>query len=106
VPAGVGSKGLVKLSVEEFKRVMIHGVDWCIEKGYGWEHDKERIEEYGCIPGADPSKVSEKAISRGYPSLAHLAQGTTILRYRLLRLRKYLIKMWLKHSESSRTRSS
>src|SRR3972149_10479909 len=33
VPAGVGSKGLVKLSVEEFKRAMIHGVDWCMRKG-------------------------------------------------------------------------
>jgi len=79
VPAGVGSKGLVKLSVEEFKRVMIHGVDWCIEKGYGWEHDKERIEEYGCIPGADPSKVSEKAISRGISQLGTLGSGNHYL---------------------------
>src|SRR5574337_590458 len=60
VPAGVGSKGFVKLSVEEFKRVMVCGVDWCIEKGYGWEEDRERIEENGCIAGADPSKISEK----------------------------------------------
>ena len=37
VPAGVGSKGFVKLSVEEFKRVMACGIDWCIEKGYGWK---------------------------------------------------------------------
>jgi tRNA-splicing ligase RtcB len=79
VPAGVGSKGLVKLSVEEFKRVMIHGVDWCVEKGYGWEHDKERIEEYGCIQGADPSKVSEKAISRGISQLGTLGSGNHYL---------------------------
>lgn len=79
VPAGVGSKGLVKLSADEFKRVMIHGVDWCIEKGYGWEDDKERIEEYGCIPGADPSKVSEKAISRGISQLGTLGSGNHYL---------------------------
>ncbi|MCZ7372244.1 MAG: RtcB family protein, partial [Candidatus Methanoperedens sp.] len=79
VPAGVGSKGLVKLSVEEFKRVMIHGVEWCIEKGYGWEHDKERIEEHGCMPGADPSKVSEKAISRGISQLGTLGSGNHYL---------------------------
>lgn len=79
VPAGVGSKGLVRLSVEEFKRVMIHGVDWCIEKGYGWKEDKERIEEYGCIPGADPSKVSEKAISRGISQLGTLGSGNHYL---------------------------
>ncbi len=79
VPAGVGSKGLVKLSVEEFKKVMVHGVDWCIEKGYGWERDKERIEEYGCIPGADPSRVSEKAISRGISQLGTLGSGNHYL---------------------------
>ncbi len=79
VPAGVGSKGLVKLSVEEFKRVMIHGVDWCIEKGYGWEQDRERIEEYGCMPGADPSRVSEKAISRGISQLGTLGSGNHYL---------------------------
>ncbi len=79
VPAGVGSKGLVKLSVEEFKQVMIRGVNWCIEKGYGWEHDTERIEEYGCIPGADPSRVSEKAISRGISQLGTLGSGNHYL---------------------------
>ncbi len=79
VPAGVGSKGLVKLTVEEFRQVMIRGVDWCIEKGYGWEQDRERIEEYGCIQGADPSKVSEKAISRGISQLGTLGSGNHYL---------------------------
>ncbi len=79
VPAGVGSKGLVKLTPEEFRKVMIHGVNWCIEKGYGWEHDAERIEENGCIPGADPSKISEKAISRGISQLGTLGSGNHYL---------------------------
>ncbi len=79
VPAGVGSKGLVKLSVEELKQVMIRGVDWCIERGFGWERDRERIEENGRIPGADPSKVSEKAISRGISQLGTLGSGNHYL---------------------------
>lgn len=79
VPAGVGSKGLVKLSVEEFKDVMVEGVNWCIRKGYGWEHDRERIEEYGCIEGADPSRVSEKAISRGISQMGTLGSGNHYL---------------------------
>ena len=79
VPAGVGSKGLVKLTPEEFKEVMVHGVNWCIENGYGWDHDAERIEENGCIPGADPSKVSEKAISRGIKQLGTLGSGNHYL---------------------------
>jgi len=79
VPAGVGSKGFVKLSVEELRRVMTNGVDWCIEKGYGWEEDRERIEENGRIQGADPSKVSEKAISRGISQLGTLGSGNHYL---------------------------
>jgi len=79
VPAGVGSKGFVRLQVEEFKQIMVRGVDWCIDKGYGWKHDRERIEEYGCIPGADPSKVSEKAISRGISQLGTLGSGNHYL---------------------------
>ena len=79
VPAGVGSKGFVRLPVEEFRRVMTDGVDWCIEKGYGWEEDRERIEENGRIPGADPSKVSEKAISRGISQLGTLGSGNHYL---------------------------
>lgn len=79
VPAGVGSKGFIRLNVEEFKDVITRGVDWCIENGYGWGHDRERIEEYGCIKGADASKVSEKAISRGVKQLGTLGSGNHYL---------------------------
>ena len=79
VPAGVGAGGFVKASREQFRDVMVRGVDWCIENGYGWKQDKERIEEYGCIKGADPSKVSEKAISRGISQLGTLGSGNHYL---------------------------
>lgn len=79
VPAGVGASGFVKINREQFRDVMVRGVDWCIENGYGWEQDKERIEEYGCIKGADPSKVSEKAISRGITQLGTLGSGNHYL---------------------------
>ncbi|MGB2989905.1 MAG: RtcB family protein, partial [Candidatus Zixiibacteriota bacterium] len=44
VPAGVGSSGIVKLNSETFKQIMVKGVDWCIENGYGWQEDRDRIE--------------------------------------------------------------
>ncbi len=84
VPAGVGSKGFVRLSVDEFKQLMACGVDWCIEKGYGWEEDRERIEENGCIQGADPSKISEKAISRGISQLGTLGSGNHYLEIQIV----------------------
>ncbi len=85
VPAGVGAKGILKLSVSEFEEMMKKGVDWCIERGYGWEEDRERIESCGCIPGADTSKVSKKAIERGLRQLGTLGSGNHYLEIQVAR---------------------
>lgn len=79
VPAGVGSRGFVRLSEEEFRRVVEQGARWCINNGYGWEEDLERTEEKGCIGGADASKVSSKAIERGYKQIGTLGSGNHYL---------------------------
>ena len=79
VPAGVGSSGLVKLNSNTFKEVMTKGVDWCIENGYAWQEDRDRIEESGHMQGANPSKVSQKAISRGIDQLGTLGSGNHYL---------------------------
>jgi tRNA-splicing ligase RtcB len=79
VPAGVGSTGFVKLNSESFKQLMIRGVDWCIQNGYGWPEDGDRIEEKGHMQGANPSRVSHKAISRGVDQLGTLGSGNHYL---------------------------
>lgn len=79
VPAGVGSKGFVRADRREFDEVMRKGARWCIERGYGWRHDLERIEERGCIPDADPSKVSDYAVERGINQLGTLGSGNHYL---------------------------
>ncbi|MCK4403509.1 MAG: RtcB family protein [candidate division Zixibacteria bacterium] len=79
VPAGVGSKGIVRLNSDTFKQIMVKGVDWCIENGYGWQEDGDRIEEGGHMPGANPSKVSQKATSRGISQLGTLGSGNHYL---------------------------
>ena len=84
VPAGVGSKGVIKASVSQLKDIMRRGAEWCIENGYGWPQDLQRIEEGGHIPGADPSKVSEKAISRGINQLGTLGSGNHYLEIQLV----------------------
>ena len=84
VPAGVGSKGVIKASVSQLKDIMKRGAEWCIENGYGWPQDLQRIEEGGHIPGADPSKVSEKAISRGINQLGTLGSGNHYLEIQLV----------------------
>lgn len=48
------------------------------------EEDRERIEENGCIQGADPSKISEKAISRGISQLGTLGSGNHYLEIQIV----------------------
>ena len=79
VPAGVGKRGSVKLTVAEFKDLMTTGVKWCVENDMGWEEDIKRIEEHGCIKGADSDKVSEKAIRRGISQVGTLGSGNHYL---------------------------
>ncbi len=79
VPAGVGSKGFVRLDRLKFEEVMCKGARWCVEQGYGWHEDLSRIEEQGCIPGADPSKVSDRAVERGISQLGTLGSGNHYL---------------------------
>jgi tRNA-splicing ligase RtcB len=75
VPAGVGKGGIYKVSEKDLREVMVEGARWVVNKGFGWKEDLERIEEGGAMPGADPSKVSRRAIERGLPQLGSLGAG-------------------------------
>lgn len=79
VPAGVGSRGFVRLNHHEFSDMMRKGARWCVDQGYGWKQDLERIEEHGCIAGADPSKVTDHAVERGICQLGTLGSGNHYL---------------------------
>jgi tRNA-splicing ligase RtcB len=79
VPAGVGAGGFVRLSGEEFGRVMTDGAKWCVERGYGWHRDLVRMEEGGCLTGADPSSVTDHAMKRGINQLGTLGSGNHYL---------------------------
>ncbi len=79
VPSGVGSKGKMKVSEKDLEKVMVKGARWSVEKGYGWEEDLERTEEKGEMKGANPDKVSRRAIERGLPQLGTLGSGNHFL---------------------------
>jgi tRNA-splicing ligase RtcB (3'-phosphate/5'-hydroxy nucleic acid ligase) len=79
VPAGVGCTGSVRLNRRDFDDVMRKGAKWCVERGYGWTEDLERIEERGCIAEADPSRVSDRAVERGQSQLGTLGAGNHYL---------------------------
>lgn len=85
VPAGVGSTGFLKISKEEFRQVVEQGGRWCVERGYGWEEDLALTEESGCIAGADASKISQKAIDRGFNQIGTLGSGNHYLEIQVAR---------------------
>lgn len=85
VPAGVGSTGFLRISRREFRDVVEQGARWCVRHGYGWQEDLELTEEDGCMEEADSSKISEKAIDRGFNQIGTLGSGNHYLEIQVAR---------------------
>jgi len=79
IPSGVGSKGSVRLSPSQLDEVLVKGVSWAIDQGYGTNDDADVCEENGQIANANPNKVSERARKRGAPQLGSLGSGNHFL---------------------------
>lgn len=79
IPSGVGSKGAIKLSHSELDEVLVKGVRWAVDNGYGNANDADVCEENGQMANADPHKVSDKARRRGMPQLGSLGSGNHFL---------------------------
>jgi tRNA-splicing ligase RtcB len=75
IPSGVGSKSHRRLSAGELDRVLERGAGWAVAQGYGRPDDLVYAEEGGCIDGAEPDEVSERAKERGRPQLGSLGSG-------------------------------
>nr|WP_228343222.1 RtcB family protein [Candidatus Methylacidiphilum fumarolicum] len=75
IPAGVGSHGKIHLDKNEMDKMLVGGAKWAIEQGYGKEEDLQRIEEGGCMPGADPQAVSNLAKERQAKEMGTLGSG-------------------------------
>lgn len=79
IPCGTGRKGLLDVSKNELDDVLVNGAQWAVAHGYGRDEDLARIEEYGKIPAADPSLVSNRAKDRGHNQLGTLGSGNHFL---------------------------
>ena len=79
VPAGVGSKGRLRLNRQELEKVMTEGAKWAVREGMGDAGDLERIESGGVMEGADPSLISMKAHERGSAQIGSLGSGNHFL---------------------------
>ncbi|MFH2220549.1 MAG: RtcB family protein [Pseudomonadota bacterium] len=79
IPAGVGSKGAIKLSVKEEKKVLQMGSRWAVQQGFGDAADLEHTEDGGCMENADPEVLSDRALERGRDQLGTLGSGNHFL---------------------------
>jgi tRNA-splicing ligase RtcB len=57
----------------------VEGARWAVEEGLGDASDLERIESGGCIAGADPDLISQKAYERGRAQQGTLGSGNHFL---------------------------
>lgn len=79
IPAGVGSTGRLHLSEDEMDAMLTDGARWAVARGYGSEADLARIEEQGCISGARPAAVSQRARKRQRDEMGTLGSGNHYL---------------------------
>jgi tRNA-splicing ligase RtcB len=75
----VGSTGRLHLDPDEMDAMLEGGAEWAVRKGYGMAEDLERIEEHGCMSGADPDAVSEHAKQRQRDEMGTLGSGNHYL---------------------------
>ncbi len=79
IPAGVGSRGKLRLAGREMDEMLRGGAHWAVEKGYGTKDDLERIEERGRIAAAKPEYVSDHAKKRQEEEVGTLGSGNHYL---------------------------
>lgn len=79
IPAGVGSVGHIRLDRDAMDAMLVGGARWAVEQGFGDHEDLERIEEHGCMQGAEPEEVSDHAKKRQRDEMGTLGSGNHYL---------------------------
>jgi len=79
VPAGLGSTGWLHLKHKELDAMLRGGAAWAVAQGHGEQADLVRIEEHGCMAGADPAAVSDQAKRRQQDEMGTLGSGNHYL---------------------------
>ncbi|HAT6936152.1 TPA: RNA-splicing ligase RtcB [Legionella pneumophila] len=79
IPAGVGSRSGIHLTIKQLDDMMRGGAQWAVKQGYGEAADLERIEDRGCVEGAIPDFVSEQAKKRQKNEMGTLGSGNHYL---------------------------
>ncbi|MBL6707069.1 MAG: RtcB family protein [Planctomycetaceae bacterium] len=79
VPAGTGRKGKYHFSESELRQLMAEGVPFLKGRELATDDDIEFTEARGCLAGAEPDNVSDRAIERGRSQCGTLGSGNHFL---------------------------
>ena len=74
-PSGLGSKSSLKLSRSVLQNICREGSLWALKNGYASQEDLDLTEDEGSLQGADPLKISPRALERGMPQVGSLGSG-------------------------------
>jgi len=76
VPCGLGSaRSDLSVGPTRLRKVLRDGAAWAVSQGYGDAEDLTHIEAGGALDGADPGRVSSRALERGRRQLGTLGSG-------------------------------
>ena len=75
LPSGMGHGGQFHLETGELDEVLRHGCRHLAARGLATPDDLEVTEAGGCLPGADPSRVSDRAKQRGHDQMGTIGSG-------------------------------
>ena len=79
VPAGVGREGKYHFKNKELRQLMAQGPSYLKGRSLATDGDIEHTETEGCLAGADPDAVSERAMQRGAKQCGTLGSGNHFL---------------------------
>ncbi len=79
IPTGVGQSGKYKFDKPKLKTLMDLGSRYVVGLGHGTERDLAFTEAGGRLDGADPDRVSDRAIARGFDQCGTLGSGNHFL---------------------------
>jgi tRNA-splicing ligase RtcB len=85
IPSGLGSEGKMRVSQKEMSELMVEGARWAVKRSLGFEEDLDATEEGGCLIGANPGKVSDRAAKRGMPQVGTLGSGNHFLEIQMVK---------------------
>ncbi len=79
IPTGVGQSGRFKFEKGKLKRLLESGSSYVVDHGWGTPRDVAYTEAGGKLEGADPDRVSDRAIERGFDQCGTLGSGNHFL---------------------------